>query len=60
MSRDTPTRPPETWLAALDRADADLAAGRTQDFDVVLSELAAEDAAETEPNPEPDAPAFTR
>ena len=39
MDEQIPRQPPQDWLDALDRADADLAAGRTVDGDRILSDL---------------------
>jgi hypothetical protein len=45
---DIPRRAPQSWLDAIARAEADVAAGRTRDFEEVMRELEAEDAAELE------------
>jgi hypothetical protein len=44
----TERRPPQAWADALQRARADVAAGRTSEADKVIGELEAEDPAELE------------
>jgi hypothetical protein len=54
MSDTTPLgAAPRSWLAALERGRADIAAGRVSELEPFLSELEAEDAAELAAEPEP-------
>jgi len=41
LYRDSPGTPPQDWLDALDRAEADVAAGRLVDGEVIHQDLAA-------------------
>jgi len=41
---ETPRRAPQAWLDAIARGEADVAAGRTIDFEDVMREFDAEDA----------------
>ena len=49
MNRIAPSpRAPQSWVDAIEQGESDLAAGRTLDFEEVMREFDAEDAAELE------------